>query len=332
MSMMLNSILLILFMLASALFSGLETGGYLLNRLTLRCRARQRDPRALCLQKILGDAHLFIFTVLIGNNIAIYLLSRHVTNLYMNSSLFSDDPSPFWSAETAATLTLMMPLFIFAELLPKNLFRINADTLMYQFSRLLSLFQWIFYPVSLMLKTIFHLLTAGRIKADALGGFSLSVEGLREYFSEKSVGKVITSYQHGMIDNLVSMKHIPVSRIMKPCSSVVSVSGRTSVRNVLQLMSERNVDQVLVSNRGGGRFDGVAHLDDLMQNHVEQSMQIKAFCRNVERIASRRSIPEAFQRLMASPDQCTLVMDRSGRRVAGIIRFCDIAGFIASKR
>ena len=121
MSFLSQSVFLFFFLLASALFSGLETGGYLLNRLTLRVRVRRRERAAVRLQKTLQDAHLFIFTVLIGNNIAIYLLSRHITNLYLNSGVFPAQAAPVWNAETAAALTLMLPLFLFAELLPKNL-------------------------------------------------------------------------------------------------------------------------------------------------------------------------------------------------------------------
>ena len=60
--------------------------------------------------------------VLIGNNIAIYLLSNQVTNIYLkngfsaNSLIFGFLP---WNAEVIATLTLIFPVFLFAEIIPK---------------------------------------------------------------------------------------------------------------------------------------------------------------------------------------------------------------------
>lgn len=327
MNVMFQCTLLILFMLASALFSGLETGGYMLNRLTLRSLVRQRNPQAVRLQRILRDAHLFIFTVLIGNNIAIYLLSRHVTNLYAESSIFSEGAAPFLNAETAATLTLMLPLFFFAELLPKNLFRTRADILMYRFSNILFFFQRLFLPLSLLLKLIFRLLTVGRVRAEALSAFSLSLDGLREYFAEKAAGKTLTSHQHGMIDNLVAMNHNSVLNVMQHRDSAITVSDRASVRDVLKLMNSRKTDQVLVCRHGGRGFCGVAHLKDLLAPDLKLDSMVKPLCRKAVRLSSTQSLPEAFRRLQSSHGGCAVVMDRAAR-IVGFLRFRDVAAYI----
>ena len=73
-----------------------------------------------------------------------------------------------WNAETAATLTLMLPLFFFAEMLPKMWFHRYPDTLMYHCSGWLRLFQWMFYPLTVVLKWLFNLLTGGRGRSEAL--------------------------------------------------------------------------------------------------------------------------------------------------------------------
>jgi len=84
MRLLLECALIIFFIGVSALYSGLETGGYLLNRIRLRFLARQRENRAARhLQSVLRDAHGFVFTVLIAQNIAVYLISRSVTQLYL---------------------------------------------------------------------------------------------------------------------------------------------------------------------------------------------------------------------------------------------------------
>ena len=69
--------------LFSALFSGIETGSYKINRIRLRRRERDRQPAALALARLLRRPYLFIYTVLIGNNIANYVLSKQVTDLYL---------------------------------------------------------------------------------------------------------------------------------------------------------------------------------------------------------------------------------------------------------
>jgi len=71
------------------------------------------------LSRLLRSPHIFVFTVLIGNNIAIYLLSKEVTDLYLDGGMAGQTLFGFipWNAEMAATLTLVFPLFIFGTCL-----------------------------------------------------------------------------------------------------------------------------------------------------------------------------------------------------------------------
>ena len=243
------AVVTLLFLCGSALFSGMETGGYLVNRLRLRHLARQGVPRARRLRLVLSDAHRFIFTVLIANNIANYLLTRHVTRLYLRNmdsenGLFSG--SVGWNAETAATLTLLIPLFLFGELLPKNWFRRHADRLMYTLSGMLLFFQRAFWPLTSLLKLIFQWLTGGRGRAEALSGFSLSLQGLQDYFAEDSRRDLLSDHQRSMIENLVSMHRVPVQQVMNIISAEAAVSEKATVRETINQMREQDVDQVVV--------------------------------------------------------------------------------------
>ena len=181
--------------LFSALFSGVETGSYMVNRIRLRRRELERRPSALVLSRLLRRPHIFVFTVLIGNNIAVYLLSKGVTDLYLGAgkacqTLFGFVP---WNAEMAATLTLVFPLFIFGEVVPKNLFRKKADLLMYRLAGPMRLLVWLFQPFTWPLDRLFRLLTRGRNEDAGHELHRLSPDGLKEYFSEGAKGGLISS-------------------------------------------------------------------------------------------------------------------------------------------
>ena len=62
-------------------YSGFETGSYLLNRVRLRFRVSDRDHRALLLERTLRDPTLFIATVLVGHNVAVYVASATIVNI-----------------------------------------------------------------------------------------------------------------------------------------------------------------------------------------------------------------------------------------------------------
>ena len=82
---MIDLIIIFLSFLFSGLFSGIETGSYSVNRIKLKRKVLERNSEAERLNSIISSPYKFIFMVLIGNNIAIYLLSNQVTNIYLKN-------------------------------------------------------------------------------------------------------------------------------------------------------------------------------------------------------------------------------------------------------
>ena len=64
------SVLAVIGIAASALYSGLETGAYSLNRVRLQIRDHNREPAARTLRKLMANPTLLLSTLLIGNNLA----------------------------------------------------------------------------------------------------------------------------------------------------------------------------------------------------------------------------------------------------------------------
>jgi len=332
MRLLLELALIVLFIGVAGFYAGLETGGYLLNRLQLRFRAKRQKDRAACrLQSVLGDAHGFIFTVLIAHNIAVYLVSRSVTNLYLQADIGRHAGSGFsflfWNAEVAATLTLMIPLFLFAEILPKNFFRRHADLLMYRCTELLSFSYRLFRPLTALLELIFRRLTGGRGRTEALSGFSLSLQGLYDYFAEDSRKDLLSDHQRSMIEKLVSMHRIPVQQAMHVVSDVAAVSEKATVQDGADRMRERDVDQIVVYRGSIRRIIGWVSLFDLIDPSLKPSDPIKPLLRKMLRIPAILSLDKAFRRLRAAPETPALVLTRSSRAV-GLLHLRDVARHI----
>lgn len=325
-----------LFILLAGLYAGMETGGYLLNRIRLRTRLRAGNRSAQRLQKVLANSHLFIFTVLIGHNIAVYMVSRNVTQLYLTSGHFAEEaPELFgflpWNAEIAATLTLMLPLFLLAEVVPKNLFHRHADTLMYRFSGLLRWSWGAFLPVTALLQRVFNRLAGGKGEDEALGGFSLSLQGLREYFSGESFADRLSEHQHGMINNLVSMRRIPVRELMRPVSAVVSMSDRATVGQVLDIMRRRDCEQVALYHGGVRRLVGYVTLFDLMNPNLNPQDPVSPYVRKMIRLSAGLSTTRAFRRLRRESGTPAVIVDRASQAL-GVLHLRDVADYIVSGR
>lgn len=330
--MILWTILLILAgFLFSAMFSGVETGSYMINRIRLRQRERERRRSALVLSGLLRNRHIFIFTVLIGNNIAVFLLSKEVTDLFLAAGfeagrfLLGFIP---WNAETAATLTLMFPLFLFAEVGPKNLFHKKADTLMYRLAGPMRLMVWLFYPVTWPLKQVFRLLTHGMAKDPGHELHRLSPDALREYFSVGEKEGVISSYQNQMLDNVASMHRISIRMIMTPFKKVPHLPDTATVADLKRLVAARKTTHAVLMHK----HLAVGHISlfSIVTRRLADDELLKNYAEDVLRLQENRSLKSAFYRLRRNPRHSAVVVDARNHPV-GYVRLEDVARFIAKR-
>ena len=112
----------------SALFSGMETGLYTLNRVRLTLRRAEGDASAIRLVTLLERPARMLATVLLGTNIASALGSSSLAALLESTGL-----SEGWVV-VANTLILVPLILVLAEILPKDFFRVHGDRWCYTLS------------------------------------------------------------------------------------------------------------------------------------------------------------------------------------------------------
>lgn len=315
----------------SALFSGVETGSYMINRIRLRQSVRERKPSADVLAKLLENSHIFIFTVLIGNNIAVFLVSHEVTNLYLNQGLEAGNVLlgfiP-WNAEMAATLTLMFPLFLFAEVGPKNLFHKKADTLMYRFAGLMRLLVILFYPFTWPLKQLFNLLTRGKDDSTGMELHRLSPDGLKDYFSAGEKEGVISSYQGQMLSTATSMHRLSVRMLMTPFKKVPNLPDTATVADFKRLVARRNTTYAILMHRH--QVVGMISMFTIVNRKLNDSDELKPYVEDVLNLEESRNLKSAFYRLRRNPRHSAVIVDALKHPI-GMLRLEDIARYIARK-
>ena len=315
----------------SALFSGVETGSYMINRIRLRHRELERRPSALILSRLLRNPLAFVFTVLIGNNVAVYLLSKLVTDRYLDGGMDSGGMLlgfiP-WSAEIAATLTLMFPLFIFAEVGPKNLFRKKADTLMYRLAGVMRLLVVLCYPLTWPLKQLFLLLTHGMDTEPGRELHRLSSDGLKEYFSTGAEEGLITPDQTRMMDNATAMHGVPVRTLMTPLKAMPSLPGDATVADFKRLCARHRSAHAWLMDRH--RTVGLVTLFGVVNRKLADDRPLRPCAEDVLEIRENRNLKSAFYRLRRNPRHSAVIVD-AHRHPVGFIRLEDIARYIAGE-
>jgi putative hemolysin len=331
------TILITIFLISMiGLCAGIETGSYTINKLKLQHKALNNDKEAGVLIKNLADPQIFIFTTLIIQNIFVYIVSMLITNLLINNDI-GGDKTVFifnfipWSAEVAATLLLMFPLFIFGEVGPKNLFRINADVLMYKFANLQYICILLCKPFTLPLKFLSGLLNSKHNENLVNELKNLTLPKMSFFFTEGRKSGVITKQQNNMLINTINLKNIYAKNIMIPISSTISFSVDTHPDTIFTSMKTYKYDLIpIYSGENKNNIIGIISIFDLIKIRRNGLNSVKSYISEIISVKKQMNIQEIYYELHNLHKITALVKDKQNSTI-GIVWLKDIIKYMSKE-
>jgi CBS domain containing-hemolysin-like protein len=139
---------IILCLIFSAFFSGMEIAFVSANKIYLEIEKKQDDFISKILTKLTEKPSKFIASMLIGNNIALVIYGFFTGDLLMrwfeNSGLELTDLSNLLLQTLLSTVVVLMT----SEFLPKVFFQIYANSFLKFFAVPAYCFYWLFYYIS----------------------------------------------------------------------------------------------------------------------------------------------------------------------------------------
>ncbi|MEK6676856.1 MAG: CNNM domain-containing protein [Planctomycetota bacterium] len=250
--------LIVVGLFLSAFFSGAETGLYCANRLRLQLRAQQREPAALRLAAVLADERGTLAVTLVGVNVADYVLSGSVAYLFDNFLMLSDADAELY------TIGILAPVvFVFANVIPKNLFFLHADSLMLRGSWLLSLFDHLFrltgviWCLARLAEFLERFTGVRRSRGHALDPRHRMATLLRESLVGQPVGG-------DSVERLLQLSEVPLQTVMVPARLVTAIPA-TGNREDLERAAQTTVHSRLPVHGAHRRnIIGFVRIDDLL--------------------------------------------------------------------
>jgi len=293
-------------------FSGIETGIYALNRVRLRVRAEEGDRRAQRVLRLILQPQRTISTILIGNHTANYAATFFCMALLVSAFEVED-------VELVNTLVLTPFLFVFGEILPKDAFRMRADTLVYRWSRPLAIACVVFRPAALLLRWFGHVsraLPRTGAPVDAI----LSRDRLGELVKEVAEDGVLTEEQERMVRNVLRVSSIPVRDAMVGLAQVATVPEGFTRDQVVAASASGSHTRIPVRASATGRFIGFVHLLDLLYRPDAGPADL---VREAPAIREDVTVEQALNSLRRHRQTMGFVTDGAGR-TRGIVTVKDL--------
>ena len=314
---------LFLTLLLIAFFSGIEISFVSANKLRVEL-LKEKMGSARIISDFNQNPSRFISTMLIGLNICLVIFGS------MMSEILSPERFPFLPHDEIYLLvirtfvTTVFVLFL-GELVPKLLFRINAD-------RMLLLFAYpirFIYLLLMPLTNIFHTTSRKVIKwvagKDYHEGKQIFTEDDLEYLikesaaSEEKEGHETDNLNSEIFERALNLKDIKVKSCMVPRPEIEGIEADESVEELKKKFLDSKHSRLIVYDDSIDRVIGYVHHFDLLKNPVS----IRQYCRPLEVIPVSMNAQDLMVQLVKERKNIAWVVDEYGG-TAGIITLEDL--------
>lgn len=302
-------LLVVLGVVACGYFAGTEIGAYCLNKLRLRMRAEEGDVKARALASLLGDPQVFVTALLIGTNASVYLATVSLTQLGRIRG---------WEFPSLTAMLVLAPvLLVFSEAIPKNIFRRNAEVLLYRMVRVTRWAMTVPLPVARVLSKLIPL---GERGVHSWGERFFSRQRLKYLLMESTEEGVLTPYQNVIAENILSLRDLRVRSVMIPLSRVAAVEEEAGEEKVLELVRHYNFSRFPVYRGQKWRVVGVVNVLDVLG---EGEFSVRESMRDAPVLSPWDTVASALHELRVAKQPMGIVSDGTGRAV-GLVTMKDL--------
>jgi len=239
MSLLMTILLLLLGIFLSAFFSGCETGFYRASRVRFVIAGLDGDLISQYLIKLFNNPTLFVATTLIGNNVANYLTSLAIV-------LLAQQTTGSNAAEMLAPILLSPLLFVYGELLPKNLFY-RAPNFLLRFSApLILLFTVLFSPIAALLWGMGRMLEGLLGQSPDKVRLTLARKELQQVLEDGMEAGLLHPTQRHLGQSFFLVASKPIGEICTPLSRIQAISVKASRDRALKFARQRRMADIPV--------------------------------------------------------------------------------------
>ena len=323
-------IIIVIMLLFSAFFSGMEIAYISSNKIHIEIEKKQNGFLAKILTKLTAKPSKFIATMLIGNNIALVIYGFFMGELLVNwfQTYLPSDYSLInylFSNLSLLTQTVISTLVILitAEFLPKVFFQIYSNLLLKIFAFPAFAFYILFSLVSDFVLWISDVVLKQFFKTDG--------DQLQLAFSKVELGNYIneqmeTVEEHEEVDseiqifqNALEFSEVKAREVMTPRTDLIAVEIHDSIKSLNQLFTATGYSKVLVYQNTIDDILGYVHSFELFKKPIT----IKSIMRPIEYVPETILIKDVLNILTKKHKSVAVVLDEYGG-TSGIMTIEDI--------
>ncbi len=297
----------------SFLFSGIEVGFMALNPVRIRRLAKNRFYAAENLKKHLEEPEPFLWTILLANTAANFLVVALVVYAFRHHLRLHP------LADFLAIAFILFGFYTFFDLLPKMLVRRFPNRLTILFTYPLELLFRVLNPVSRVIARMAAFAEAGGKPSAPQSKLFRDREDLEALVRDH--GPNLRTGERDLIARVLDLQDETVQAAMTPIHSAHWVPPYLSLQDTITRCKRHNASRVLVrtASQDYKLTLGIFHLKHtLFTEELDTTLPVEKFASQALYLKANLPLDAALQEMKKAGHRVAIVMDRNNREI-GVI-------------
>lgn len=314
--------LIVVLLLLSAIFSGLEIAFITTDKLRLEIDKKQDKWYAKILNPIYRNPKKFIATLLIANNLVLVvygIFSSDILNVQL--SVFTKNTLLILTLTTFISTIIIL---FFGEFIPKSIFMLKPNALIYMFALPSIFLFYILYPLTWFFIGLSNLFIRIIYKKSTPSNSELVFSKFDLY---KMVHNSMTSeekqddldYELKIFHNALTFDKVKLKECIIPRTEVAAIEINTPINEIIEKFIETGYSKLLVYKENIDNIVGYVHIGDIFSNPIELKQIIREIIIVPETLTANKLLSEFIQKKKS----IALVVDEFGG-TSGIVTIEDI--------
>ena len=256
-------------LLLSAFFSGMEIAFLTSNKLRIEIDKSKKGVTQALIDLFISHSGMYITTLLVGNNVVMVIYGIFMSDLLVKQFEFlhlSIGVELF-----VETLVSTLIIMVFAEFLPKTVFRLRSNLFLKLFSVPVFLFYLLFFPLSYFsvwlggwLLRIFTGRKLGHKEPNRAFG-KVDLNNLIEE-GEVNARQEEEMHEIKLFRNALDFSEVKLRECIVPRPDVVALSIDSSIEELTQLFIDTGLSRILIYKESIDDIIGYVHISTLFKD------------------------------------------------------------------
>jgi len=301
----------------SAFFSGSEIAFISANKLGVALKQEGGSRRGKILTKFYEFPNKFLSTMLVGNNIALVAFTYFMTKLMKPS--FEPILGTGMTSLFIYTIVITVIVLIFGEFLPKTLFSLNSDKILFGLAYPLNFFKSLLtFPTYLMtLMSNFILKYIARLPQDKIESAFTRID--LEHYIDQNLEDEDSSIDKELLRNALQLNNQRVRDCMVPRNEIVAIDVKDKIADLVKLFTEKKLSRIVVMDRDIENTLGYIHHQQLFS----APKTLKSIMMDIPFVPEAMNLKDLMFKFINENVNIATVVDEYGS-VSGIITLEDI--------